>query len=167
MRKMLLWCVLMIVPFLLVGCGAELAAGGAGVGIGAALQHTIAGAKADLEQREANLVAAYNEGAAIGMEQEELDQIEQAIRDTRLAQQTVETGELFLGVDWTQPEQTGGAIGLATTLLLLWFGRKKLKSTTQELAGTIAGINKFTGTHEPEIAGELHDTVKLSVAKAK
>lgn len=168
MKKVLLFFIMLATLVLSIsGCSSPVAAGGAGVGIGAALQHTIAGAKADLKQREENLIAAYNQGVEIGMEQEELDVIKQQIRDTQLTGQSVETGEQLLGVDWSDPKETGGAIGILTSLALLWLNRRKLKNTTKELAGTKAGINKFTGTHDPQIAGELHDTVTKEIVKAK
>lgn len=168
MRKVLLFFIMLTTLILFIsGCSSPLAAGGAGVGIGAALQHTISGAKADLKQREENLIAAYNQGVEIGMEQEELDAIKQQIRDTQLTRQTVEGGEQLLGIDWSDPKQTGGAIGLISTLGLLWLNRKKLKSTTKELTGKTEAINKFCGTHEPKVAGELHDVVTKETARVQ
>jgi len=166
MRNVLLIFIVLATLILSIsGCSSPIAAGGAGVGIGAALQHTITGAKADLAAREQKLIATYNEGVAIGMKQEELDVIEQQIRDTQLAKETVDTGEQLFGIDWSDPKETGGAIGILTSLALLWFNRRKLKTTTKELVGKTEGINKFCGTSPPEVAGKLHDIVKDKLAQ--
>lgn len=162
MKKCILTMCLVVV---LAGCGSPAADVGIGTGIGAALSGTIAGAKADLERKEQELVALYNEGVAIGMEQEKLDQIEQQIRDIQLGKQSIEAGEQLLDVDWNDPKQTGGAIGLISSLALLWFKRKELSKTKKVLAGTEEAINKFNGTHDTRIAAELYDTVKEKTAK--
>ncbi|KKM96925.1 hypothetical protein LCGC14_1173350, partial [marine sediment metagenome] len=74
-----------------------------------------------------------------------------------------DTGEAFLGVDWSNPKQTGLAFSSLIELGLIIFGGKRLLKVTKENIGLKAGINKFTGTHEPQIASELHDTIKEAV----
>lgn len=157
MKKLIL---LSVVLLIFAGCGSPAANVGAGAGLGGALTHTFMGAKADLKQREEQLIEAYNQGVEIGMEREDLDAIKQQIRDTQLGRHAVGAGEHLFNVDWNDPKQTGGAIGLISSLALLWLNRKKLKSTSKELEGKDAAINKFCGTNEPTKAKELHDLVK-------
>ena len=159
MRNMLL-CLVLLPAMWLGGCAEPIANIGIGAGVGAALSNTFAGAKADLVRREQELIARYNQGVEIGMEQRHLDEIEIAINDVRATKQTVETGESLLSVDWQDPKAISSVIGLATLAVMGWFNRKKLKSTTAELKGKTAAINKFTGVSTPETACLLHDIVK-------
>lgn len=157
--------VTMMVLFV-VGCGSELGAGAAGVGAGALLQNTIAGAKADLDAREQTLIAAYNEGVAIGMKTEDLESIKKELAIVRQSKMGVEVGEQFLGLDWNDPKQTGMAFSSLMQLGLIIWGGNKLRKTAKELRGTNAGINKFSGLAEPSVASSLHDTVKAKINAA-
>jgi hypothetical protein len=149
-----------VVLLFFTGCGEPMSNIGLGAGLGAAVSNTIGGAKADLEKREEILVEIYNQGVEDGAAVETLEGLKQQINDTRLAKQTVETGEALLGVDWSDPKQTGGAIGLLTMTVLGWFNRKKLLSVTADLKGKDAAIQKFEGTSEPAVASKLHEMVK-------
>lgn len=161
MRKKTFIFLIAVELLLLSGCSGEMATGTAvGTGVGALLQNTIAGAKADLKVREEALVKAYNEGVTIGMERKDLDAIAKELDWNRKAQQSTEVGEQFLGMNWNDPKQTSMAFGSMIELGLILWGGKKLKQTTAELRGTQAGVNKFCGTHEPIVAAQLHDVVK-------
>jgi len=153
-----------IVLLLTTGCSSEFATGGAvGTGLGALFQNTIAGAEKDLETRELALVDAYNKGIEMGMEQESLDGIAKEIERTRLMRGGVEVSKKFLGVDWSNPQQTSMAFASLIELGLIVYGGNKLRKTGKELRGTKAGINKFCGVNEAKVAGELHDIVKAKV----
>ena len=152
------------------GCSEGLLVGG-GVAAGSALSNTLAGAEKDLEVREQQLIELYNQGVEQGMEVEKLEQLKQQIYDIRLAKQTIKEGKGFLDVDFSDPKQTGGAISLAIMLGYSWLKRKELSKTMGELhrtqkksTATDEAINKFTGTHDPQIAGELHDIIKTKTA---
>lgn len=166
MRTLTTITTIVIVLLFTTGCGSELSTGAAGAGIGAMLQNTILGAEKDLEVRELALVDAYNKGIEMGMEQESLDAIEKEIERTRLMRGGVEVSKKFLGVDWSNPQQTSMAFASLIELGLIVYGGNKLRKTGKRLRGTEAGVNKFCGTHPPEIAGELHDTVKAKVNAA-
>jgi hypothetical protein len=125
------------------GCGSPLLDFGAGAGAGSALSRTIQGMKTDLERREAQLVDLYNQGVAQGMEKQKLDEIEQAIKDTRLGKETVEAGEKLLGVDWSDPKQTSGAIGLITMTAWGWLNRRQLNQTRKKYTAAKRGQEKF------------------------
>jgi len=159
MRNMLL-CLVLLPAMWLGGCAEPIANIGIGAGVGAALSNTFAGAKADLVRREQELIARYNQGVEIGMEQRHLDEIEIAINDVRATKQTVETGESLLSVNWQDPKAVSSVIGLATLTVMGWFNRKKLKATTLELSGKNAAISKFQGVSSPEVAGQLHEIIK-------
>jgi len=154
------WILTMILLGLAAGCTSPAVTATGGVAAGFAASETVKGAKADLARREAELIDFYNEGVEHGAEQEALDEIERQIRFVQYTRSGIETGEQFLGVDWTDPKQTGGAIGLAITTLLTILAGRKLNQTRKVLAGKDEGIDKFCGTHSPEVAGELHDIVK-------
>jgi len=166
MKRARSWLLLCVVVLATAGCGSEFGAGAAaGTGVGALLQNTITGAKKDLEAREQQLIAAYNEGVAIGMKQEDLDSIKKEIERIRLGRQGVEVGEGLLGLDWKDPKETSGALAALIELGLLVWGGKKLSSTTKKLTATNEGVAKFQGTNSPEIAGQLYDTIKEKLLK--
>jgi hypothetical protein len=160
MRKINLICVLSICVCV-VGCGSEVGAGAAGVGLGSALQHTLSGAQRDLEAREAALIKAYNEGVAIGAKQEDLAAIEKELERLRRGQAVVKTGGQLLNTNWSNPRETGLAVTGIFELALLVFGGKKLASTTRKLRNTEEAVNKYCGISEPKEAGILHDIVKM------
>ena len=142
------------------GCGDPLKVFGAGAGVGAALTGTISGVTQDLDQREQYLVDLYNQGVAQGEEKEKLDQIEQAIKDTRLTKETVQTGSQLLDVDWSDPKQTGGAIGMITMLTLNWLNRKKLKEVDKKYKAAKQGQEKFIRENGANGLGQkLYDNV--------
>lgn len=158
MKKLVTFVVLLL---LTAGCGSEFGTGAAaGTGIGAAFMHTLTGAKADLMAREEALIEAYNEGVEMGMAQEDLDGIKREIEWMRRGQEGVEVGEQFLGLDWENPKQTGLAMGSLIELALIIFGSRKLIQVSRDLKGTKAGVAKFCGISEPEVASKLHDTIK-------
>lgn len=156
--------VVMAIPLCFTGCGGGFGEGAAaGTGLGAMLQGTITGAKQDLKAREEALIKVYNEGVTIGAEQQELDAIAKELEWVRRGQTGLDTGEKFLDLDWSNPKEAGLAVGGVIQLALLILGGRKLTQTTKELKGTQAGINKFCGTHNATVAGELHDIVKVKV----
>lgn len=157
---------LFLIPILLVagivgGCGSELANIGGGIAAGGALSNTIAGAEKDLEVREAKLVELYNQGVENGAQKEYLDQIEKDIYDTRLGKQTVKTGKQLLGIDWKDPKQTGGGIGLIATLVYGYIKRKELLAMAKRNTGLEKGLNRIKGEAEPALAKSIHDTMKI------
>ncbi len=140
------------------GCGSELANIGGGIVAGGALSNTITGAEKDLETREAKLIELYNKGVEDGAQKEYLDQIEKDIYDTRLGRQTLSTGKELLGIDWKDPKETGGAIGLIATLAYGYIKRKELLDIGKKYSAAKVGMDKFRNEN-PEKAAELYNDV--------
>lgn len=160
MRKLLL-IPLLLIAGIVGGCGSELANIGGGIAVGGALSNTMAGAEKDLEIREAKLIELYNKGVEDGAQKEYLNQIEKDIYDVRLGKQTIKTGKQLLGIDWKDPKQTGGGIGLIATLVYGYIKRKDLLAMTKKNAGLEKGLNRVKGEAEPTLAKSIHDTMKI------
>lgn len=141
------------------GCGSTAANVGAGAGLGAAISQTLQGADADLARREEKLIALYNAGVEDGMQQENLDEIEKSIYDTRLARQGLDTGKKLFGVDWSDPAQTGGAIGLVSTLAYAFLKRKELVTVSKKYKAAKRGEAAYMRTVRPEEAAKLYHEV--------
>jgi len=140
MKKLIVTAILMLG---LCGCGSPLLDVGSGVAVGGALSGTIAGMEKDLEAREAKLVELYNKGVEAGAQKEDLDDIEEALYDVRLGKQTVETGKELLGIDWKDPKETGGAIGLIATLAYGFLKRKDFLEMAKKYKSHKQGSEKF------------------------
>lgn len=125
--KTLLFCLLCSVFCLLpAGCGAEVTAGGVGLGVGAGLSNTFAGLQADLEQREQELIDRYNALHDAGAQAEELADVQRQLEQTVQLRQGVETTEHLLGVDWSDPTAAGTGIGAIATLAWSILSKRKL-----------------------------------------
>jgi hypothetical protein len=169
MKKWIL-AIVVLVALACSGCEDALLVGG-GMAGGAALNNTIEGAKEDLKLREQFLIDLYNQGVEQGESAEKLEEIKQKIVDNRLASESIEGGQSLLGVDWNDPKQTGGAIGLIALLVLKWYDRKKIaqnlelnETLTKKLAAQSEAIGKFEGISDAETAGRLYDIVKEKTA---
>ena len=125
MKSVLLSLCLLCVLFL-AGCGPELTAGGVGLAAGIGASETFKGMQADLDRREAALVQRYNDLLAAGAKAEDIEAVKQQIEQTVQLRQGVQTTEGLLGVDWSNPEAAGGAIGLLGTLAWSIFSKRKL-----------------------------------------
>ncbi len=156
MKSATVWAVMGLVT-LAAGCGSPAAAGGAGFAGGLAASKTLEGMQADLAQREAALVEKYNQLVKAGAKAETLEDVRRDIERTQAMQGTVETGKKLLGVDWNDPSQSSRAIGEIGVLAWLLFTRRKLFATE-------AGVTKFMGQADKEIAGKLYDTIKQKKA---
>ena len=150
--------ILVIAILFVAGCGSPLLDVGTGIIAGGALSNTIAGAEKDLEAREAKLIERYNKGVEIGAQKEYLDQIEKEIYDTRLGRQTIDTGKKLLSIDWKDPKQTGGAIGLIATLAYGYIKRKDFIKLDGKYSAAKIGMDKFRNEN-PDKAKELYDDV--------
>lgn len=151
-RKLKIAIVCLLLLGLSAGCGSEYVAGAAGAGGGFALSETFKGAKVDLDRREAALVEAYNVGVEQGAEAETLEEIKREIADTRSIREGVETGETLLSIDWNNPKEVGGGIGVLVSSILLILKRRQLNNV-------MAGVHKFEGTHDAKTAAELHSAI--------
>jgi hypothetical protein len=110
----------------LTGCGAEMTAGGMGLGVGAGLSNTFAGMQADLEKQEQELIDRYNKLHAAGATAEDLADVERQLEQTVQLRQGAQTTERFLGTDWSNPQESATRIGEGLGLLWLIFNRRKL-----------------------------------------
>lgn len=140
------------------GCGSQWADVGAGAAAGGLLGHTMTGMEQGLEKREAYLVELYNKGVEAGAKKEYLDQIAQQLYDTRLGKQGVETAKNLMGVNWSDPKQTGGAIGLVSTLVYAFLKRKDLAAMTSKYKAHRQGAEKFMREHNSE-AQQLYTNI--------
>lgn len=151
--------VLLLVAGLIGGCGSELANIGGGIAVGGALSNTMAGAERDLEIREAKLIEFYNQGVEDGAQKEYLDQIEKDIYDTRLGKQTLSTGKTLLGIDWKDPKEAGGAIGLIGTLAYAYIKRKDLIKVGKKYKSHKQGAAKFMRENNDGTGKKLYDNI--------
>ena len=135
---------------LLSGCGSELTAGGAGLAAGIASSKTLEGIQADLARQEKDLIARYNSMVEAGVKAETLAEVRRDIEHTQYLRQGVQTGKTLLGIDWSDPAEAGSGFGLVASLAYAIFTKRKLNNT-------LAGVNKFKSTHEPNISGELEN----------
>lgn len=141
------------------GCGSTAGNIGLGVGAGGALSNTISGVKADLERKEAELIALYNQGVEDGWQVKELEALRQRIYDTRLGKEAVETSESLLGIDWNNPKQTGGAFGALATLAYAYWKRKELAQITKKYVAHKKVVNNLIIEGKPEEAQEIYEAV--------
>jgi len=135
------------------GCGSELATGAAGAAGGFAASETMKGIELDLANREQALIADYTAAVEAGAKQETLEGIESKIENTRIIKQGVETGKEILGVDWNDPTEAGGAIGLISTLAYAIFTGRKLKRTQD-------GVTSFMKSETPGTANKLDNAIR-------
>jgi len=160
------WILSMMILLLMSGCGSSLANFGGGAAAGGALSQTIVGLEADLDRQEQYLIELYNQGVEMGAEQQELDQIKQEIYDTRLGKQTIEAGKELLGIDWKDPKEAGGAIGLIATLAYGVFKRRELAQVAKKYTASKKGTEKFMREHNAEGA-ILYKDIGAERAKLK
>lgn len=158
MRKLLLIPILLVAG-IIGGCGSELANIGGGIVAGGALSNTMTGMEKDLEAHEAKLIELYNQGVEDGAQKEYLDQIEKDIYDTRLGKQTLSTGKELLGIDWQNPKEAGGAIGLLTTLAYGYIKRKDLLNMTKKYKSHKQGAAKFMRENNDGTGQKLYDNI--------
>lgn len=157
-RKLIVFVVCSILILFNFGCGSEYAAAGAGAGGGFALSETFKGAKVDLERQETILIEAWNLGVEQGADLETLAQLEEQIVNIQAAKSGVVVGESLFQVDWNDPQEVGGSVGLIVASILYYLNRKKLSRVMQ-------GVNKFNGTHDPALAKELVSAIKSKSAE--
>jgi len=134
------------------GCGSELAAGGAGLVAGFQGSKTLEGIEKDLANLEQAQLERYKKAIAEGARQDTLDELEGDIVRTQKTRETVEVGKTLLGVDWNNPLQAGGGIGLVATLAYALLTKRRLIRTE-------GGVTKFMARASPETAGQLYDTI--------
>lgn len=163
MKKRIVVVVVMLLA--LAGCESTTGNIGLGAGLGGALSNTLAGADADLARREAELIDLYNQGVADGIAVEDLDQLKQAIYDTRLGREAVDTGESLLGVDWNNPKQTGGAIGSLAILAYGIWKRKELAQVTKKYTAHKRAVHTLMVESSPSDAKKIYDDVAKERAK--
>ena len=165
MKKFLTAMLVLGILVFVGGCGSSLANIGGGLAAGGALSHTMTGMEKDLEVREAKLIELYNKGIEDGAQKEYLDQIEKDIYDTRLSKQTLKIGKQLFSVNWQDPKQTGGAIGLVVTLAYAYINRRKLAGMTNKYSAAKIGMDKFRNEN-PDKAAELYkDVGEARIAK--
>lgn len=169
MKKVLLiFTVLFVLSLgLTAGCGEAAAIGAAGFGAGFLGSETLKGFEADLDKREAELIAAYNKGVESGAEKETLDQIEKELQRTRQIKEGTGVVKTVLGVDWSKPKEAAGAIALITQLGVAIFLEEKLRKRNKSHSALKKGVNKTLAESEPEVAAKLYSNVGAERNKLK
>lgn len=180
-RKIVKWlyvaviCGLLSVPVLTIsGCWEEAAAGFASGAI--TTQSLLRQAEEDLAE---NIQAVNEANARLKILREETGDIEEKARITKMiaenenlkdsltkGKEGTQLGQQAAKTDWSDPAQVSTFGALAISVLMNWFQNKKNGSQGKELLGLNNGIQRFEGTHTPEIAGELHNVVKNESRKA-
>jgi len=151
MKRLSLTCLTCLTCLTLAGCSPETTAGGIGLGAGIGLSETIKGMQADLDKREAALVERYNQLVAAGAKAEDLEAVKQQIDQTVQVRQGVQTTEHLLGVDWSNPEAAGGAIGLIGTLAWSILSKRKLSQKYVSMKAGQARLKEQDPTSEARL----------------
>lgn len=167
-RKLLILMVVVLLGLVgITGCGSEAAVGGAGAAGGFLASETFKGMEADLEKREAELVAAWNAGQEQGMEAEKLADIEKELDRVRTGKSTVKVAKKFLGIDWSNPEDIGVTGGPLVALIVYGLLKRKkfgeiltdLETVSSKYDAHKAGTQKFMKTATPEDATKLFNEI--------
>ena len=108
------------------GCGSEITSAGAGIAGGFAASETFKGMQADLERREAALVAKYNELTEAGAKAEVLEEVRQQLTQTQTIRAGAGQVESIVKTDWSDPAAAGGVIGTISALVYALLSRRKL-----------------------------------------
>ena len=150
------------------GCGSELATGtAAGAAAGFFGSETVKGMESDLERTEQVLIDLYNQGVEAGEKKETLDELEKQIRFTQYAKAGVKQGKEFIGIDWTDPSETGHAVGELFGLgLAIIFGRK-LNQVTKKYKAHKRGAENFMRTSNDSNAEQLYKDIGAERVKLK
>jgi len=134
------------------GCGADLAAVGGGAAGGWAASETVKGIEKDLEQRERILVKRYAEAVEANAQAEQLQRIENQIRDVNDVRQSVTVIKQAAGTDWKDQGAAAGMVGtIAATAAAIFLKRR--------LGKTEAGVNRFMSKNDAATSQGLLDEI--------
>ena len=148
---------MVLLLFVFCGCGTEEAAYVSG---GAALSHTLAGAKADIAAKKERLLI---ESAAVS--EIEKEAYTRKIEMLTEIEKGVEIGEQALTTDWSNPESVGGIVGTVLAGALAWFYRKKGIESSTKYKAHKEGAERFMRSHPRELSTELYDSIGEAKAK--
>lgn len=179
MKKTVLMMIVLLSAALvgLAGCsgGAEMFALGGAAGAG--LTNTMAGVRADLDAKEAELLAAQAErvkrleastdAAERQVLEAEIAALRKQLEITQTAQVGLDVGQKAMATDWTDPEQSAPWL---LALLTAGYGvvvNKKKKSIEEVLQAVNEGVEKFKSQSDPTTAEKLYADIKERKMKAK
>lgn len=79
--------------------------------------------------------------------------------------EVVQVGKQGAKTKWNDPAQVSVFATLVISLIMNKLQDNANKKKTKELTGLNKGIQRFEGTHEPEVAAALHDDIKKEKRK--
>lgn len=143
---------------------------GAGVATGSVLSNTFDGAQADLDKRQAQLIAARsgildqmeqaNSDAEKTVLQAKVDALEKKIEQTVSLQSGVKLAGDAMNTDWTDPQATAPWISTGIMTLLLALRERKNFTISKVLTAYQEGVEKFKAQSEPATAEKLYADIK-------
>lgn len=103
---------------------------------------------------------------------EERAKIRQLIADNEelkrglvLGKEVVEVGQQGTKTNWKDPTQVSAFAALIISLFMNKLQDRENKKKAKEIVGLNKGIQRFEGTHSPEVAADLHDAIKTEKRK--
>ena len=166
---------LLVLP--LCGCGGEFVSGAAvGAGIASGGSAYLNSVLADLEEREA-VVIAQRQKAIEKMEsttdslekavlENEIKTLQTRIVDIQTQKEAVNLAQKGLDLNWADPEAVGGWAGTVFSLALAWFLKRKCDMTSKKYGALKAGVNSFLAASDKESSMKLYETVGREQIKA-
>ncbi len=79
--------------------------------------------------------------------------------------EVVQVGQQGAKTDWNNPTQVSAFAALIISLVMNKLQDRNNKQKDKELLGLNKGIQRFEGTHDVAVAGELHDDIKKEKRK--
>ena len=86
-------------------------------------------------------------------------------RELVTGKEVVQVGQQAAETDWNNPTQVSAFAALAISLIMNKLQDNANKKKDKELLGLNKGIQRFEGTHDVAVAGELHDDIKKEKRK--
>lgn len=121
-----------------------------------------------LNQKNAELEQVLEQTESL----EEKAKIRQMIADNEELKSELSTGEEVAQVvqqgvktKWDDPAQVSAFAALIISLVMNKLQSNEGKKKDKELVGLNKGIQRFEGTHDSEVAGQLHDAIKKEKRK--
>lgn len=90
---------------------------------------------------------------------------EELKQELSAGKEVVQIGQQGAKTDWNNPAQVSSFAALVISLIMNKLQDREGKKKDKELLGLNKGIQRFEGTHDVAIAGELYDDIKKEKRK--
>jgi len=90
---------------------------------------------------------------------------EELKRELASGKEVVQVGQEGAKTNWNDPTQVSAFAALVISLVMNKLQDRDNKKKDRELLGLNKGIQRFEGTHDKTVAGELHDDIKKEKRK--